>query len=218
MVVSCDSFHLEFVPADRIRRVVHKALAIGISVNINTVVCKTGQVSKNDIPALLSLSGEDFNGQLTIKEFGPLLIGRAAERIAPSELIDTDDEAYFNGRCPFVCCTPTITPSGNVFACCCFGDDTLLPEAKIAFCGNADRVGTGAILVGMKANLLLNLLASAGPYQVLKMVKEKHPEITTRGKYLSTCDVCVELYHNRQVRLALSNLLLSISGEEEFHV
>lgn len=210
LVVSCDSFHLEFVPLENIKRVVHKALDLGITTNVNIVVSKNGSVSKNNITKLLSISLDDFKKGLTIKEFGPLLIGRAKSEITSEEIIDTDNQAFYNGICPFVVNTPSISPYGNIYACCCFGDDAYNGEDRIGYCGNAERDGIKNVFERMKQDLLFNLLANVGPYRVLEIIMDNFGQIRTRGRYLSTCDVCVELYHNHEVRKHLVDMLQMI--------
>ena len=212
MVVSCDSFHLQYVPAESIRRVVHQALALGISVTVNTVVTKDGSICKNDIPNLLALSPADMQNNLILKEIGPLRLGRAAQAIRSENYIDTQHEQYFNGSCPFVMVTPTITPNGCMYACCCFGDAEVNSSDLIGYCGNANEEPLGQVYYKMQNNLLFHLLSRHGPYSLLKTVKEKRPDLKVRERYLGTCDVCVELYHNLEVRSALVEYLSGISA------
>lgn len=207
LVVSCDSYHLQYGSLDSIRYVVHRALELGISLCINTVVTKDVKICKNDVPKLLNLSENDFEKDITIKEIGPIKMGRTLTHIEEKDLIETEDPHYYNGNCPFVINTPTITPNGSVFACCCFGNAEETPHELIGYCGNVNSDSFKNIFEGMEKNLLFNLLAHHGPYQLLEMVKKQQRNIKIRGKYLSTCDVCVELYHNPDVRKGLSDLL-----------
>lgn len=210
MVISCDSYHLKYVSVEAIRHVVHKALELGIPICINTIVTKNTKICKNDIPGLLSLSKADIENNVTIKEIGPLRIGRALTHISAENLIDTDNESYFNGSCPYVINTPTITPNGSVYACCCFGDAQKDPEKLIGYCGNIHKDTFENVLGAMKSNLLFNIIANYGPYSLLKTITETEKDIPLRGRYLSTCDICVELYHNPRVRSALGKLLESL--------
>lgn len=212
LVVSCDSYHLEYGSLEFIKRVVHKVLDLGISLCINTVVTKDVSVCKNDIPRLLDLTEKDMEKDITIKEIGLLKLGRTLTHIPGDSLIDTEDETFFNGKCPYVINTPAITPSGSVYPCCCFGDDEKTPTDLIGYCGNIKDDSFENIFENMQNNLLFNLFAHKGPYSLLKIIMERQKDIPTRGRYLSNCDICVELYHNPKVREELSKLLTEMAS------
>ena len=144
---------------------------------------------------------------ITLKEIVPLRVGRALTQIPRESLIDTEDEQFFNGKCPYVINTPTITPNGSVYACCCFGDAQTNPHDLIGYCGNVNTESFEDVFEGMQKNLIFNIFSKHGPYSLLKMIVEQQKEIVIRGKYLSTCDICVELYHNPNVRKSLSEFL-----------
>ncbi|HEY3489168.1 MAG TPA: radical SAM protein [Candidatus Deferrimicrobiaceae bacterium] len=208
IVVSLDDHHLEFVSPEQVKRVVHAALGLGISVCVNTVVTRTGSIRKNDVPRLLGLSPADIaRGAVMLKEFGPLKIGRAAREIAPAEYIETDQADHFDGACGFVTKIPTVTPDGSVFACCCFGNSAGNPADRIGYCGDAREGGLRRVLSVMEDNLLFRLFAECGPYRVLQLAMASSPWLSTHGRYLSNCDVCVELYHNPALRETLLALL-----------
>lgn len=211
MVVSCDSFHLRFVSPESIKRVVHAALDLGILITVNTVVTRSGSVCKNDVPALLDIPAESLEKRVLIKELGPLRVGRALDRVREDELIATDQEQYFNGSCPFVIWTPTVTPNGSVYACCCFGNAERNPSDLIGYCGNTRQTDFKSILRLMQNNLFFNLAARHGPYSLFKMIRQRRPEIPVRGRYLCNCDICVELYHNAPVRQELAELLTELA-------
>lgn len=211
LTVSCDSFHLEFVSAEAIKYVVHAALELGLAICINSAVTRNGSVCKTNVPALLSLSQEDLEQNVVVKELGPLLVGRAAREISHQELIDTEHEQYFDGNCPYVIRTPTIAPDGSLFACCCFGDAENQPAEKIGYVGNVDEVELASLFESMENNLLFNLLANRGPYALLKMVLDRTPRQGIRGRYFCTCDICVELHHNPGIRRVLAQLLQQLA-------
>ncbi|TJX12833.1 radical SAM protein [Tissierella creatinini] len=207
IVVSCDSYHLKYGSIKPIEYVVHKSLDLGLTICINTVVTKDVSISKNDIPRLLKLTDDDMENGIIIKEIGLLRLGRTLTHIPEDCLIETEDEMYFNGACPFVLKIPTITPRGSVYSCCCFGDDEVNPTELIGYGGNVNHDSIENILTNMEGNLLFNIFKYKGPYSLLKTIKERRSDIEIRGKYLSNCDICVELYHNPQVKEELKKLL-----------
>ncbi len=164
LTVSCDSFHLEYVKPAAIRSVVHAALDLGITVGINATVTRTGALCKTNLPEFLDLDRDDLGDRLFIKEFGPLLIGRAATGCSAEDLIATDETSCFDGICRFVMRTPAIAPDGSLYGCCCFGDAEQEPERKIAYVGNVNRHSLRTLMRTMRQNLLLTLLARRGPY------------------------------------------------------
>lgn len=211
LTVSCDSFHSEYIPVDRVRRVVHAALDLGIMVCVNAVVTKTGSISKQNLPELLSLSTDEMQHTLSIKEFSPLRVGRAVEQCPSNELICTSDERWFNGSCPYVKATPTICPDGSLFACCCFGDAEQMPASQIGYVGNVESTDFQSTVARMEHDLLFTLLSTRGPYSLLQDVIKREPNVCVRRKYLTNCEVCVELYHNPAVREVLSDTLHALS-------
>ncbi len=219
IVVSLDSFHLEFVSLESIKNVVDAALKYNLQITVNTVVTRNVQISKRDAKNLLSIN-DDFieSGRIEFKEFGPLRIGRAKRFLSPDEYIDTTDETHFNGNCPYIINTPAIAPDGNVYSCCCFGDAAKEPEQLVGYCGNSNMTPLRDILVAMDNNLLFNILKTSGPYAILKNLQNNNPNLTTRGRYLTNCDICVELYHNQEVKKALQSFLKSLSSKDRKEV
>lgn len=216
MVVSLDSFHLDFVSLVSIKNVVASALNYDLTLTVNTVVTRSGKIAKQDVPNLLAIEPSLIeNGQVTIKEFGPLKIGRAKKCINSEDYIETENVQYFNGNCSFVIKTPSIAPDGSIFACCCFGDTAKNPQELIGYCGNAHKNNLTDIFLAMQNNLLLNILREKGPYTILKILQENNPNLPIAGKYLSNCAVCVELYHNPAVKKALLEFLNSLAFAQE---
>ena len=208
IVVSLDSFHADFIGIESIRNVVEAALDHHLQVAINTVVTKSGRIAKPDVAPLLHIDKELIElGRVTVKEFGPLRVGRAKEGLKPEEFIETEQEQYFNGECPFVISTPSIAPDGSVYACCCFGDASRNPEQLIGYCGNENEQKLQEILAAMDKNLLFNIIKKCGPYSLLKTLQQKNPGLRTRGRYLSNCEICVELYYNEAVKRELQVFL-----------
>jgi pyruvate-formate lyase-activating enzyme len=214
LVVSCDDHHLEYVPVEHVKRATQAALALEISVCVNTVVTRNGSICKNDVPRLLGLSRADIErGAVTLKEFGPLKIGRAAKLLDADEYIETSRPEYFDAACPYVTNIPSVTPDGSVFACCCFGNAAVDPEQAIGDCGDARANGLSGVLSRMRNDLLFSLFSRCGPFRVLQRACEAAPHVPIRGRYLCTCDVCVELYHNPELRRTVSELLSEWSVE-----
>ena len=210
IVVSLDSFHLDFIGVNPIKNVVEAALDHNLHVTVNTVVTRTGHIAKPDVVPLLNIDRKLIEcGRVTVKEFGPLRIGRAKECLEPAEFIETEQEQYFNGACPFVIATPSIAPDGSVYACCCFGDTADGPESLVGYCGNANKDKLQNILRAMEKNLLFNIIRECGPYSLLKILMQRNPVLPVRGRYLSNCEVCVEMYQNDEVRRELQKFLMA---------
>lgn len=212
LTISCDSLHLEYGDATAIKRVIDACLGLGIGVCINIVVMRSGSVCKTNLAQVLGLSPEDFEKGIMVKEFGPIMVGRARRELSAADLIASEDPSYFGGNCPFVIWTPTIAPDGSVFACCCFGDAERDPQNQIGYAGNLRQSGFAEIFAAMQNDLLLNLLAHHGPYAVLQILKSRCPDLQVRKQYFGTCDVCVELFHNPGARSELVNLLQNLKS------
>jgi MoaA/NifB/PqqE/SkfB family radical SAM enzyme len=211
LTLSCDGFHLEWMPVERLRYVLQAAMELGLAVTVNTTVTRSTRVSKTDAPALLQVPPERAGKDVLFKEFGPLMIGRARDQIPRESLIGSRDESWFDGLCPFVTRTPTIAPDGSVFACCCFGDAEKDPERQVGYAGNANREPLGELLRRMNGSVLFRLFAERGPWAVMQLVRRQDSGLPILGRYLSNCEVCVELYHNPEIRRVLQSTLESLT-------
>ncbi|HSW50766.1 MAG TPA: hypothetical protein VLH09_11355, partial [Bryobacteraceae bacterium] len=60
-------------------------------------------------------------------------------------------------------------------------------------------------------SLLFRLFAERGPWAVMQMVRQQDPGLPTLGRYLSNCEVCVELHHNPETRRVLSGTLAGLA-------
>ncbi len=205
LTVSLDGFHANHGPTGFVRNAVQAGLDLGLFVTVNTVVTRTGSISKKEAPRILGLPGEDSG--VIVREFGPIRVGRAARLLADDEFIETDCEASFDAACGFVQTTPSLAPSGDLYACCCFGDAERGPEERIAHVGNLRDADAGTLLRAMRSDLLLCILAEAGPLAVLAELKRRVPGLRARNRYFTTCDVCVDLFLNPDVRPHLAALL-----------
>lgn len=210
LTVSCDTFHTDYGDLANIRRAIHAAMALGIQVSVNTVVTRRGRISIRELPELLDLP-ED-GPRPNFREFGPIRVGRAARAIDDEDFIETDDRRVYNGRCNFVIDTPSIAPSGDLFACCCFGDAGKDPQSRIGYVGNLRHVPAGELIQDMRRNLLFNLLASQGPLSILSALEARKPGLAVRGRYFTTCDLCVDLFLNPPVRAALADMLTELAA------
>jgi len=212
LTVSCDGFHVPAVPLERVRRAVGAALELELGVTVNVVVTRDGPYSLLEVPDLLGVPRSELGRSVEIKEIAPLLIGRAAREIPRDALIRTDQPEWFDGPCRYVGRSPAVAPDGAVFACCCFGDSTRRAEARIGWAGNARERPLTDILEEMPRNLLFRLLEQNGPYALLRLVRARCPELRTRKRYFTTCDVCVELYRPA-VRRRLASVLNELAVE-----
>lgn len=210
LTVSCDTFHTDYGALDNIRRAVRAAQGLGLNVCINTVVTRRGRISSKELPELLGLPAE--GPRPSFREFGPIRVGRAAREIPAEDFIETDDRSVYSGRCLFVLDTPSIAPSGDLYACCCFGDAATDPELRIGHVGNLRQASAAELFAAMRQDLLLNLLASHGPLSLLETLEARVPGLPLRGAYFTTCDVCVDLFTNPPVRAALGDLLREMAG------
>jgi hypothetical protein len=211
LTLSCDGFHLEWVPVDRLRHVLQAALDLGLAVTVNTTVTRSTRVSKSSAPGLLQVPHERIGKEVLFKEFGPLMIGRAREQVPRESLIGSQDSSWYDGTCPFVTRTPTIAPDGSVFACCCFGNAEKEPELQIGYVGNANRQPLEELLRQMKSSLLFRLFAERGPWAMMQLIRRQDSGLPALGRYLSNCEVCVELYHDPQCRRMLQSTLAGLA-------
>ena len=142
-------------------------------------------------------------------------IGRAAELDEKYFKIDKNDNNFMCG-CHLVVNTLTLSPKGNIWACC-----GIVCENNIVLdLGNPERISLKKMLKTANDNMLLNALHLLGPMFLKQFVLYHNPKISFKKKaYSSVCEVCQDLTENKEaineIRKNYSELIHYIIEAEE---
>lgn len=217
IITSFDDYHLKYVPAQNIVHVLKAATRLGIYTGINILATKKSRIRKANVSNFL---GIDLDApaflqahNLWIKESSPLLVGRARKSFTAEELINYEEKNLLNNPCPYIIRNSIVTPEGNLYACCGFGDASERGPASLAYAGNLKSHGFKELFSKLSANLMFNIIYLYGPYFLIKLAQKSNPALRIKGKYVSNCEVCAEITRNPELRMAVSNLLKQLSRQ-----
>lgn len=209
VITSVDDYHLEHVNMHNIKNLIEAAIALKIRVGINILMTLDSRVRKDNLHVLLNLPEHLLKNpeNVWIRESSPIRVGRAKKYFEKSRLKQYGEMDLMGNPCYYVIRNTVVAPDGSTYACCGFGGATEYGPSSITYGGNINERGFNNILEGFKANLLLNIISSKGPYVLLKMAQEIDPALKTRTGFVSNCDVCEEISSNLQLRNVLKKLL-----------
>lgn len=213
IIVSLDDFHLKYVPIDHIRHVVHAALRLGVRVGVNMLVTRQSRVRRSHACELLHVPSEmvERSDSMWLRESSPLLFGRADCNLAPEDLYYYGEEDLKNASCYYVVRNMIVTPNSSLYACCGFGDSSRYGPASIAYIGDLGQTRFADLFDQASRNLLLNIIATYGPWLLLKLAEEFDPSIPFPREYVSTCSICGEISSNPRLRAAVAHVLQDLA-------
>ncbi len=195
-VTSLDDFHIEFIPMDYINNAIKAAYDLGMKVTIKTLEYGSAAIKSKDLIELLNITP---NNRLVLQRLTPVHEGRAKgiDGFKTDNLNSTN--INFSGGCDKIIKFPAVDPTGNLFPCCGFGNG-----ARLA--GNALSEDFYELLVRMQNNLLFNLLATAGPLEIYRRVKERMPQLH-EPIFSNPCEMCNYLYTSEEVGEAVYQVM-----------
>ena len=135
----------------------------------------------------------DADGTLYIISEGRLQKnGRAAEEIVDEDFIQYEDQDKLGGICELICAQPSISFTNQVWTCCGLEND----HNDILNLGSADNESVVDIIERASDSVILNAIRYIGPYNLVRYVQRKNPELKFKDNYHSVCEVCAELTGN----------------------
>lgn len=187
-VTSLDDFHIEFIQMDSIHNAINAAYDLGLKVTVKTLEYESAVIKSKDIATLLNITPND---RFVLQGLTPVHEGRA-KGIAGFKTDNLNStNINFLGGCDKIIKFPAVEPTGNLFPCCGFGNG-----ARLA--GNGLSEDFYELLVRMQNNLLFNLLATAGPLEIYRRVKERMPQLQ-EPIFSNPCEMCNYLYGSEEV-------------------
>lgn len=220
IITSFDDYHLKYVPVQNIIHVLKAATKLGLCTGINILATKKSHIRRANASIFLGIDLDDptflKENKLWIKESSPLLTGRAKKSFTTEELISHEEKDLLNNPCPYIIRNSVVTPEGELYACCGFGDASEQGPASLAYAGNLKKHRFEELFSKLSANLLFNLIHLYGPYLLIKLAQKSNPALRVKKKYVSNCEVCAEIACNPQLRTAVSKVLNELSLQAMF--
>jgi len=218
LMVSYDSFHAAQLPGPVVRTAVHAALALDLHVHVRVVRPRSGDPSDEQVITDLALPRDrigDEGAQIRLVGTDVLLSGAAADTLAPIDVRRSRASALAYVPCDSVIANPTLSPTGELYACCGLGAATDHGPAQVARIGSAAETPAEELYDRMERNLLLNLIHSVGTVTVIDMARGYAGGAPIRNAFSNNCDACGELALNPALRGAVDALLQDLHAGRE---
>lgn len=214
---SCDDFHQEFIPLERIRWANEAARDVGMPALLAVKGIRHSRITPDYLDGFLGLRLARFvrgceNPSNDVLSFGYTVpVGWESENLTDDDLLWPENEDTWKGCCTSVLESIVITPSGKLSICCGIGSDDV-PETIV---GDTNEKSLVDLLIDANNDLFVNWLALEGPYSIMQYILERDPSIPFRDKYVNTCHLCHDIFARKECRsilqVAAHHQILSLS-------
>lgn len=197
--ISCDTYHQEYIPIERVENALHAASDIGINIEINSI-------RGNNDPQLTELLPEiaDIKKGDGVFQEGMLAPSGRASSLPQNKF------TYLNSlpieRCGMLN-TLTVTPGGKVYPCC-----SIFGETEHLSIGNINATPLKEILEETENNSLLLIMERQGFGMLLDLGKKIDKSIPIPSNVVNSCQLCHELFSNENCANAI------LQGVEQFEI
>jgi hypothetical protein len=224
--ISCDDYHLPFIPFERVETAWRASKGMGfwavIIANCHGPGSKiTPQYIMDRLGETLPMRFDDDGYQTPLgspSEDGTYyglsnaqvqLLGRGNQEIDPGVLVyRDDDEARLSGGCRWALRSAALSPNNHLLACC----GMEVEHNKVLDFGNVDERDAGEIAEEADELLLLNAVALLGPKFLKDFVRERAPEIDWRTRYSTVCEICEHVVKRPEVMAVLNKHLWEVAA------
>ncbi|TNJ40808.1 radical SAM/SPASM domain-containing protein [Phaeobacter sp. B1627] len=210
--ISADDYHLPFIAFDRVKTLWFAAKEFDFSSVLiancagpNSVI--TPEWIKNELGEdLPTRFDDDGNSQISDTVEGKTFYGLSNANIQRVRYGFEEDvqswevgDADLNRPCPYAGRSISMSPDGHLLACCGFEFDA---DSPLRF-GSVEEQPVDEIISAAYDGVILNAIASIGPFGVMKVVQSVAPEVPFRDDYNSICEICFDVTQRPDARKAL---------------
>jgi len=192
--VSTDDFHIKHVPLKRVANALEAAHALGLETHL-IVVYDNKTRRLGNILHELNLS---FTPSIT-REFPVIPVGNAEASIEKDRLIS--NEIHTSMPCREILCRPSITPNGEVFACCAVAG--FINPLKLGVIGD---LTLSEMFEESRFNTLYIILSLFGPSK-LASIASKLNILTSSKTYVNECHLCHDILNDEKIMKQLNKSL-----------
>jgi hypothetical protein len=205
--ISADDFHLPFIPFARVKN----AWAASKQVGFDSVIIAncSGPDSVVTPEWIMEQLGENLPLRFGNKDDRGATVGgtyyglsnarlqrlRSKQFDIIGQVHSEQNQNVLNQPCPFAGRSVALAPDGHLLACCGFEFETGNP---LRF-QSINSKSSDLIMREAYDSVLLNVIASIGPYFLMQFVKRKAPEIAFRDDYGAICEICYDVTARSEV-------------------
>lgn len=203
---SCDDYHQEFIPLERIKYANEACLEVGLPALIGHKVMKGCTLTVEHLEEFMGVKLSKFDPQKknpsnnVISTGYTVPVAEDMHLIPDEEILYPPAEHHWKSPCSSILQRIIITPHKELSICC-----GMIPRKvqEIVF-GTLDDYSLEELIVQAHQDLIVNWLALEGPYGLMKFILEKKPDTMFRGKYVNICHLCSEILTRPDCRAVLT--------------
>lgn len=210
--LSCDDYHQEFIPLERIRLANEACRELQLPCLIGHKVMKGCRLTPESLEAFLGCPLARFRPRQPNPPNDVISTGYTVPIAEDMHLIPDEDILYpehdeqWKEPCASVLQRVIITPRKELSICC-----GMIPrKVQEVFFGPLDRMSLAEAIVLAHQDLIVNWLAFEGPYGLMRFIRTKRPELPFRARYVNVCHLCSEILTRPDCRQVLAE-----SGREK---
>jgi organic radical activating enzyme len=206
---SCDDFHQEHIPIERIRWAVEAAEKAKIPVLIASKGIKNSTINPAYLreqlgSPMVAYSDDPDCPRTNTYNYGVTVpVGWQSDQVSEDELLWPASEDCWKSPCNSVLKSLVIRPNGDLSICCGIGSDNI-PEAVI---GNILEEPLYRLIEKANNDLFVNWLAIEGPFGILQFLQKNAPDLEFPEKFINSCHLCHEVLSREDARSALSRMI-----------
>ncbi|MFH2092399.1 MAG: radical SAM protein [Pseudomonadota bacterium] len=210
--LSCDDYHQEFIPLDRIKYANDACTELGIPCLIGHKIMKDHKLSVEYLenylghPLTLFDPGSDNPKNNIISSGYTVPVEKNMHQIPDEDILYPKAEHLWKGPCKSLLQRVIITPRKELSICC----GMIRRNVEEIVFKSLDHCSLEELIVTAHQDLIVNWLALEGPYGIMKFILKKDPDIVFRKQYVNICHLCSEIFTREDCR----NVLLSHAAEK----
>jgi hypothetical protein len=205
--ISCDDYHQEFIPLERVKYAHDACKDIGLTVLLGHKVMKDCKITIEYLNEFFGTKLHIFDPIKKDKDSEVVMTGYTVPvsidmHLIPDEQIEypPPSERCWQMPCRSVLTRTIITPQKELAICC-----GMIPTKRVKdiVFGDLNSYSLEELIIRAQSDLLVNWLALEGPCGIMRFIKKKAPKIKFRRQYVSICHLCCELLSRSDCREVL---------------
>lgn len=204
--LSCDDYHQEFIPLDRIKFANEVCVGFKLPCLIGHKVMKNCKITPEYLEDYFGCKLTTFipgsrNQDNNIISTGYTVpVAENMHLIPDNEILYPEISNQWKGPCSSILKHVIITPRKELSICC-----GMIPrKVKEIFFGPVkNSTDLKKNIVAAHQDLIVNWLALEGQYGMMKFILSKDPDISFRKKYVNICHLCSEILTRDDCRAVL---------------
>lgn len=204
---SCDDFHQEFIPLERIKWANEEALRVGLPALIASRGIKNSKITVEYLENYFGVKLTQFqkgkeNPKNNVVNYGITVpVGWDSDKLEDKDYLYPAEENSWKRPCSSALERVVITPVGDLAICCGIGSEEF-PETTF---GNIHEKPLVDLLVEANDDLIVNWLALEGPFGIMRFIQRINPSIYFRDRYVNICHLCHDIFSREEIRSVLSS-------------